>query len=63
MNEETRTAALKVGAAVAGAGASWTLSDFAALVAIISGALAGLYALLQMYVLWRDKIKQQNDAP
>lgn len=57
MNEDTKAAVLKVSTAVAGAGASWTLSDFAALVAIVSGTLAGLYALLQMYVLWRDKLK------
>lgn len=60
MNDDTKTAVFKVSTAAAGAGASWTLSDFAALVAIISGAFAGLYALLQMYVLWRDKIRQRG---
>lgn len=33
-----------------------TLNQWALIVAIIGGILAGFYTILQMYVLWRDKI-------
>ena len=55
--DETKVAATKLAAVWSGAFVGWSLSDWAALVAIITSLLAGVYTVLQVYVLWRDKIR------
>lgn len=44
-----------LGAIITAVGAV-TLNQWALIVAIIGGILAAMYTVLQMYVLWRDKI-------
>lgn len=39
---------------------SVTLSQIAAVVGIFVGLLSGAYTVMQMYVLWRDKIARRT---
>lgn len=41
--------------------ASLKLADWALVAGIFSALMAGLYTLLQIYVLWRDKLRNRHE--
>lgn len=59
-DHDVKTSLLKIGSTWACVVAGWKLTDVTAALGLVSVLLAITYTVLNLYVLWRDKLRKDR---